>query len=94
MIVSVLVSIKEIVAKGRNFPWLSPVLCHRCDGDGVWGHGFESAFFDGCVMGFYCDVIGVPGLSLCVEVASIWFFQTIPGFHQDNQGLYLLQIEQ
>ena len=51
MIVSVLVSIKEIVAKGRIFPWPRPVVCPRCEGNRVWGHGFVSAFFDGFVDG-------------------------------------------
>ena len=47
MIFSVLVSIKEIVAKGRDFPWPRPDECPRCDGHRVWGHGFVAAFFDG-----------------------------------------------
>lgn len=47
MIVFVPVSIKEIVAKGRDFPWIRPAVCPRCDGNRVWGHGFVSAFFDG-----------------------------------------------
>lgn len=47
MIVSVIVSIKEIVAKGRDFPWPRPEVCPRCHGHRVWGHGFVAAFFDG-----------------------------------------------
>jgi hypothetical protein len=47
MIISVLVSIKEIIAKGRDFPWPRPEVCPRCDGHRVWGHGFVPAFFDG-----------------------------------------------
>lgn len=47
MIVSFLVSIKELVAKGRDFPWPRPKVCPRCDGNRVWGHGFVTAFFDG-----------------------------------------------
>jgi hypothetical protein len=47
MIFSVLVSIKEIVAKGRDFPWPRPQACPRCAGRRVWRHGFVSAFFDG-----------------------------------------------
>jgi ferrous iron transport protein B len=47
MIVSVIVSIKEIVAKGRDFPWPRPDVCPRCHGHRVWGHGFVAAFFDG-----------------------------------------------
>jgi DNA-directed RNA polymerase subunit RPC12/RpoP len=40
-------SIKEIVAKGRDFPWQRPLVCPRCAGHRIWGHGFVSAFFDG-----------------------------------------------
>jgi hypothetical protein len=47
MIFSVLVSIKEIVAKGRDFVWPRPEACLRCEGRRVWCHGFVCAFFDG-----------------------------------------------
>lgn len=47
MIFSVCVSIKEIVAKGREFPWPRPESCLRCAGHRVWYHGFVPAFFDG-----------------------------------------------
>ena len=47
MIFPVLVSIKEIVARGRDFPWPRPEACPRCEGRRVWCHGFVSAFFDG-----------------------------------------------
>ena len=46
MIVSVLVSIKEIVERGRDFDWPRPEVCPRCAGRRVWCHGFVSAFFD------------------------------------------------
>ena len=47
MIFSVLVSIKEIVAKGRDFPWPRPEESPRCEGHRIWCHGFVTAFFDG-----------------------------------------------
>jgi hypothetical protein len=47
MIFSVLVSIKEIVERGRDFPWPRPQMCPRCEGHRVWCHGFVTAFFDG-----------------------------------------------
>jgi hypothetical protein len=47
MIIFVLASIKEIVAKGRDFPWPRPSACPRCEGPRVWCHGFVTAFFDG-----------------------------------------------
>jgi hypothetical protein len=47
MIIFVPVCIKEIIAKGRDFPWPRPGECPRCSGRRVWGHGFVPAFFDG-----------------------------------------------
>jgi len=47
MIVFLCVSIKEIVERGRDFPWPRPAVCPRCGGRRIWGHGFVSAFFDG-----------------------------------------------
>jgi hypothetical protein len=47
MIVFFCVSIKEIVERGRDFPWPRPGVCPRCEGRRVWGHGFITAFFDG-----------------------------------------------
>ncbi len=49
MIVFFCVSIKEIVEKGRDFPWPRPESCPRCEGHRVWCHGFVTAFFDGFV---------------------------------------------
>jgi hypothetical protein len=46
MIFFVVVSIKEIVEKGRDFPWPRPEVCLRCAGRRVWLHGFVTAFFD------------------------------------------------
>jgi hypothetical protein len=49
MIVFLCVSIKEIVERGRDFPWPRPEICPRCGSTRVWGHGFVSAIFDGFV---------------------------------------------
>ena len=47
MILSLCVSIKEIVERGRDFPWPRPESCPRCRSDRVWGHGYVGALFDG-----------------------------------------------
>lgn len=49
MILSLCVSIKEIVELGRDFPWPKPESCPRCHGVRIWGHGFVGALFDGFV---------------------------------------------
>ena len=65
MTVSVLVSIKEIVAMGRDLPWPRPEVCPRCDGNRVWGHGSCLHFLTVLLVGFYCDVIDVRIVIVC-----------------------------
>lgn len=47
MILSLCVSLKEIVELGRDFPWPRPESCPRCHGIRIWGHGFVGALLDG-----------------------------------------------
>ena len=49
LIVFTRVIIKEILAKGSDFPWIKPRACPSpsCGGTRLWGHGFVTAFFDG-----------------------------------------------
>jgi hypothetical protein len=47
MIIYVVVKLKEIFKKGRDYPWQKPECCPNCNRFKVWGHGFVSAFFDG-----------------------------------------------
>jgi hypothetical protein len=53
MILNLLVSIKDILLQGRNFPWPRPECCHVCGHKTVWGHGFVLAFFDGLNEGIW-----------------------------------------
>ena len=48
MIQLVCVSIKDVLEKGRAFPWSRPRVCPGCAGRRIWGDGFESRFYDGC----------------------------------------------
>jgi hypothetical protein len=48
MILLVCVSIKEVLEKGRAFPWSRPRVCPGCAGRRIWRDGFESRFYDGC----------------------------------------------
>ena len=48
MILLVSVSIKDVLEKGRAFPWSRPCVCPGCAGSRIWGDGFESRFYDGC----------------------------------------------
>ena len=46
MIISLSVSIKEILYQGRNSKWIGPAACPVCAHDRLWGHGFVLAHFD------------------------------------------------
>ena len=41
------VVLKELLEKGRDYPWPKPARCPRCGACRLWGHGYVSGFFDG-----------------------------------------------
>jgi len=49
MIIAVVAMLKEILAEGKGYPWPRPSECPECRRKRLWGHGFVSAWFDGCV---------------------------------------------
>jgi hypothetical protein len=46
MIIAVAGMLKEIFAKGTDYPWPRPSECPKCKRKRLWGHGFASAWFD------------------------------------------------
>lgn len=40
------IDVKSLAQRGRAFPWPRPVMCFRCDGLRIWGHGFVESSFD------------------------------------------------
>ena len=47
MIWFVSVDLKQIFSQKRNYPWLRPDNCSRCQSCRVWSHGYCYRFFDG-----------------------------------------------
>jgi hypothetical protein len=47
MILPVVVVLKEIYEKGRDYVWPRPQVCPKCKAGRPWGHGFVLACFDG-----------------------------------------------
>ena len=47
MIIFFAVKLKELLKKGRDYPWQKPQACPCCHSCTVWGHGFAEANFDG-----------------------------------------------
>jgi hypothetical protein len=48
MIIAVVAMLKEILVKGKDYPWPRPSECPECKRKRLWGHGFASAWFDEC----------------------------------------------
>lgn len=53
LILFVAAKIKEILFRGKDYPWPRPELCPQCCASGVWGHGFVLAYFDGLSEGLW-----------------------------------------
>ena len=51
MILPVVVVLKEIYEKGRDYLWPRPEVCPCCKARRPWGHGFVLAYFDGFTAG-------------------------------------------
>jgi len=51
MILPVVVVLKEIYEKGRDYLWPRPEVCPCCKAGRPWGHGFVPAYFDGFTAG-------------------------------------------
>lgn len=47
MIISLSVSLAEIMSLGKAFFWSKPLRCPCCDSSRCWGHGFVLRYFDG-----------------------------------------------
>jgi len=51
MILPVVVVLKDIYEKGRDYLWPRPEVCPCCKQTKPWGHGFVLAYFDGFTSG-------------------------------------------
>lgn len=49
MVISVAVDVNEIAHLGKDFPWIKPSGCPRCE-QPLWWHGFVLAYFS-CLLG-------------------------------------------
>src|SRR5689334_760782 len=45
MVISVTISLKEVIREGKNFKWKCPEGCPKCLGK-LWGHGFVVRYFN------------------------------------------------
>jgi hypothetical protein len=43
------VKLSQIHSDGKNFKWIRPALCPRCQQPKIWGHGYVSRFFNSII---------------------------------------------
>lgn len=69
MIVAAVVMLKDILSKGKDYPWAKPSECPKCKWKRLWGHGFVSAWFDGCVDAIFLKRYRCPqcGCVICLK---------------------------
>lgn len=93
MIVSVFVSIKEIVERGRDFPWPRPAVCPRCRGRRIWGHGFITAFFDGFSDGVFLRRYRCPECRCVMRVRPSGYFERVQASIETIRSCIGLRLE-
>jgi hypothetical protein len=93
MIFSVLVSIKEIVERGRDFPWPRPAVCPRCEGRRVWGHGFITAFFDGFSDEVFLRRYRCPECRCVMRVRPSGYFERVQASIETIRSCISLRLE-
>ena len=74
MILSVVVGLKEIYEKGRDYLWPRPEVCPRCKARRPWGHGFVMAYFDGFASGLLLRRYRCPHCGCVIRLKPRGFF--------------------
>ena len=74
MILQVLVDLKEILQKERNYPWEKPKQCLDCNSVRLWGHGFVLCFFDGFLVGLLMKRYRCPDCGTVISYRPAGYF--------------------
>ncbi|MGC9194967.1 MAG: hypothetical protein ACP5IL_05875 [Syntrophobacteraceae bacterium] len=74
MILPVVVSLKEIYEKGRDYLWPRPEVCPRCKARRPWGHGFVMAYFDGFASGLLLRRYRCPHCGCVIRLKPEGYF--------------------
>lgn len=45
MLQKVMIDVKELFSKGREYLWERPQVCFECGSQRIWGHGFVERYF-------------------------------------------------
>ena len=68
MIIPVKAKLKHIFKKGKNYCWPRPKLCLRCKTSHLWGHGYETSYFDGFDQPFYLRRYRCPACGCVIKL--------------------------
>lgn len=74
MILPVVVVLKDIYEKGRDYLWPRPEVCPNCKGRRPWGHGFALAFFDGFTAGLLLRRYRCPDCGCVIRLKPQGYF--------------------
>ena len=61
LIVYATVSVRDLHALGRRYPWQRPTYCPSCRSDRLWGHGFVLRYFEPYHEPFFVKRYRCPG---------------------------------
>ncbi len=74
MILPVVVGLKEIYKKGRDYLWPRPEVCPCCKAGRPWGHGFVLAYFDGFASGLLLRRYRCPHCGCVIRLKPLGYF--------------------
>ena len=74
MILPVVVGLKEIYEKGRDYLWPRPEVCPRWKARKPWGHGFVPAYFDGFASGLLLRRYRCPHCGCVIRLKPQGYF--------------------
>jgi hypothetical protein len=74
MILPVVVVLKEIYEKGRDYLWPRPEVCPYCKVRRPWGHGFVLAYFDGLPAGILLRRYRCPHCGCVIRLKPQGYF--------------------
>ena len=74
MILPVVVVLKDIYEKGRDYLWPRPEVCPMCKVRRPWGHGFVLAFFDGFTAGLLLRRYRCPQCGCVIRLKPQGYF--------------------
>ncbi len=75
MIIKIKVCIKEILEKGKMFPWKKPDFCPNCKDTIIWGHGYVINYFEGINQGVYLKRYRCPCCGTVIKFKPSGYFK-------------------